>query len=178
MEPAQIASWIVIGMALVISAVTDVVSTQILDAVTYPAMVLGLALRFWQGGPGDWNSGFFSGALGFCLLGGLFALFAWRGKLGWGDVKLAAAVGAALGLELSMAAALFISLVGAVQVVVTLAWQGVLLETLGQMMRRWAERLRLVPAGTAGMSRKIPYGVAISLGTFWAMWWGRATHPW
>ena len=55
MALAQIASWIVIGVALVISAVTDVLSRRILDAVTYPAMGVGLALRYWQGGPGDWS---------------------------------------------------------------------------------------------------------------------------
>jgi prepilin peptidase CpaA len=94
------------------------------------------------------------------------------GKMGWGDVKLMAGVGAVLGFPAVLAAAAFISLAGALQAVVTLLWHGAAWETLAAMGRRWAVRARLMQEGAASEPRRhIPYGVAIALGTFWAMWW-------
>lgn len=45
MTPSHIALWIVLGMALVISVVTDVLRRRILDVVTYPLMVVALGVR-------------------------------------------------------------------------------------------------------------------------------------
>jgi prepilin peptidase CpaA len=83
-----------------------------------------------------------------------------------------AGVGAVLGFPAVLAAAAFISLVGALQAVVTLLWHGAVWETLAEVVRRWAVKARLINEGAAsGPRRHIPYGVAIALGTFWAMWW-------
>lgn len=174
MTPAQLGLWSLLGVALVISLVTDVLSHRIPDVVTYPTLVAGLGLRFFAWGPGSFSEGLLEGALGAAMMFAVFGVLAWRGqRMGWGDVKLAAAVGACLGLRLGVAALVFISLVGALQAVVTLLWQGALLETLSGALRRFAERLKLAPAAAAGETRRIPYGVAIALGTFWAMWWDR-----
>jgi prepilin peptidase CpaA len=95
-----------------------------------------------------------------------------RGRMGWGDVKLMGGVGAVLGFPAVMAAAAFISLVGALQAVVTLLWHGAVWDTLAAVMRRWAARVRLASADAQpAAQRHIPYGVAIALGTFWALWW-------
>jgi Flp pilus assembly protein protease CpaA len=42
MSPVQSALWTVLGVALVISVVTDVLRRRILDIVTYPLMAIAL----------------------------------------------------------------------------------------------------------------------------------------
>ena len=63
------------------------------------------------------------------------------------------------------------SLCGALQALVTLLWHRALLDTLSGAFQRLLGRLCLVQAPEAGPARRIPYGVAIALGSFWAMWW-------
>lgn len=172
MTPSHIALWIVLGVALVISVVTDVLRRQILDVVTYPLVGVALGVRLLSEGLGDWETGLVSGGVSAVGLGLVLVPAALRGRMGWGDVKLMAGVGAVLGFPAVMAAAAFISLVGALQAVVTLLWHGAVWETLGHLVRRWAVRVRwLQESATDAPRRHIPYGVAIALGTFWAMWW-------
>ncbi|MBX5483154.1 MAG: prepilin peptidase, partial [Myxococcaceae bacterium] len=103
------------------------------------------------------------------------AVLAWRGKMGWGDVKLMGAAGVVFGYPLALTALIFTSLAGALQAVVTLLWQGRFWETLSNWGRRWAVRARLLPKETKlGPARHIPYGVAIAVGCVWAMWWDRS----
>ena len=91
-----------------------------------------------------------SGAIGLSGALAWFGAFAWFKKgLGWGDVKLAGATGAALGWPLTMTAVACISLVGALQAVVSVMW------------RDTAEKKR----------EGLPYAVAIALGAAWAIWW-------
>ncbi len=158
MPPIQIALWTILGVALLISVVTDVRGGRILDVVTYPAIAAGLGVRLGFEGLGDSERGLISGVI--AALGALafFALLAWRKKMGWGDVKLMGAVGAALGFPLTVAALLFISLAGAGQAAVTLIWRGV----------------RPSKQQGSAAARHIPYGVAIALGCAWAMWWEAA----
>jgi prepilin peptidase CpaA len=172
MTPFHIALWTVLGVALVISVATDVLRRQILDVVTYPLMAVALGVRLWAEGVGDLETGLVSGVVSGAGLALLLVPGALRGRMGWGDVKLMAGVGAVLGFPAVLAAAAFISLVGAAQALVTLLWEGAVWETLGDVLRRWAVRVRLMHEGAAGgQQRHIPYGVAIALGTFWAMWW-------
>lgn len=166
--------WLVLAVALVISVVTDLMSRRILDLVTFPTMAIAVGLRAWFEGVGDTDKGALSGLLGAAGAGALFALLAWRGRgFGWGDVKLMVAVGACLGYPLVVAALVFISLVGFAQALVTLIWQGAVWETLFAAGQRVGRLLRIKPsAGVVPASpRTIPYGVAIALGSFWAMWW-------
>jgi len=170
--PLKLLLWAVLGVALLISVVTDLASRRILDWVTYPAIALCLLLRAWEQGLGDLEHGAVSGLVGLAGAGGLFALLAaWRKSFGWGDVKLMAAVGAALGYPLVLAALAFISLTGALQAMVTLIWQGAVWDTIRRAMEGIGRRLKLTKAGETGPSRHIPYGVAIALGSVWAMWW-------
>ncbi len=172
MTSTHIALWTALGVALVISVATDVLRRQILDVVTYPLVTMALGVRLWAEGVGDLESGLVSGVVSGVGLALMLVPAAVRGKMGWGDVKLMAGVGAVLGFPAVMAAAAFISLVGALQAVVTLLWHGAVWETLAEWVRRWAVKARLIHEGAAsGPRRHIPYGVAIALGTFWAMWW-------
>lgn len=171
MTPEHIALTSVVGVALLASVATDLLFRRILDAVTYPALALGLGIRFFAEGLGDVEHGLLSGLLGAGLAAGMLAFLAWRGRMGWGDVKLMAVVGAVFGYPLALAALVFTSLVGALQAVVTLIWQGAVWDTLLGVGRRLAERLRLLPGAVHEARRHIPYGVAIALGSLWAMWW-------
>ena len=168
--------WLLLTIALVISVVTDIVSRRILDLVTLPASVIALGLRAWRQGLGDLDQGVISGLV---ALGGgvaLFGVLALRGGgFGWGDVKLVGAVGAVFGYPLIMGALLFISLAGALQAIVTLIWQGAVWDTLRAVGLKWGKRLKLSKQAVEAPARHIPYGVAIALGSFWAMWWDQSS---
>jgi prepilin peptidase CpaA len=176
MTPAQLSLWTILGVALVISVVTDVLRRQIPDVVTYPLLAVALGLRLATEGLGGLDRGLVSGVMAGTGLALLLVPGALRGRMGWGDVKLMAGVGAVLGFPVVLAAAAFISLVGALQALVTLLWHGAVWDTLAAVARRWAVRARLLREDVAPEpGRHIPYGVAIALGTFWAMWWQQQT---
>ncbi len=177
MAHIELAVWGVLAGVLAVSLVTDLLWRRILDAVTYPALLLCLGLRTWGGGVGDAESGLVSGLIAAALGFVLFAVVAWRGRMGWGDAKLMAVVGAALGYPAVLAALVFVSLVGALQAVVTLLWHGQVWDTIATVGRRWAVKTRLLPKETnAAQTRHIPYGVAIAVGTAWAMWWEHSSR--
>jgi prepilin peptidase CpaA len=137
-------------------------------------MAVALVVRFAVEGVGGAEAGLVSGLLGALLGLFPFALFAWRGAVGWGDAKLMTAVGAVFGYPLVMAALVFVTLVGALQAVVALIWHGEFWDTLSRSARRWAAKVGRKPAPEVPPARRIPYGIAIALGSFWAMWWERS----
>lgn len=141
----QTALWSVFGVALVTSVVTDVRWRRIPDWVTWPLLGTGLLLRGWMEGVGGVGTGLMSGLIGAGLAVLPFGLLALRGGMGWGDVKLMAGVGAVLGFPLVVAGMLFIAFAGALQAVAAILWRG--------------------------RGGYIPYGVAIALGSFGALWW-------
>lgn len=168
--PVKLALFTLLSLALIVSVVTDLRNRRIYDAVTLPTALAVLVVRAWFGGIGSVDDGLVSGlvgAVGAAILFGGFALFS-KG-LGWGDVKLAVAVGAAFGYPLVLGGLMFITLAGAAQAVISLLWQGAVSDTL----KTWAARFRKDPRGE-GSKRQIPYSVAIALGSFWAMWWDRS----
>ena len=167
--------WLLLTVALVISVVTDILSRRILDLVTIPVAALAIGLRAWRQGLGDVDQGAISGLVASGGAVVLFGVLALRGVFGWGDVKLVGAVGAVFGYPLIMGALLFISLAGALQAIVTLIWQGAVWDTLRAVGNRWGRRLKLSKQGVEAPARHIPYGVAIALGSFWAMWWDRSS---
>lgn len=160
-----------LSAALVISAATDLLQRRILDVVTLPTAAIALAVRGYREGLGDLERGVISGAVSALGAAAIFVLFAWKGRFGWGDVKLMAAVGAAFGYPTVMAALIFISLAGAAQAVVTLLWRGEGMAVVRGAAERWGRFLKRAPAAQVQPLRGIPYGVAIALGSFWAMWW-------
>lgn len=167
-------TWSLLTPVLLVSAVWDLRSRRIPDVVTLPAIALLLAVRGGLEGVGGVESGLVSGLIGAAGAGGFFALWARGGRMGWGDVKLMTAVGAAFGFPAVQGAALFVALVGALQALVLLLWQGAVWQTLERVMRP-AGAARPEGAGSGGEAgRTIPFGVAIALGSFWTMWWDRA----
>ena len=147
---AQIAL-VTLAIALAVSVVTDLRSRLILNAVTYPALLIVAACFLWLGGlPLLAES-----ALGLVICAGPFALMMWRGWMGAGDVKLMALAGAvsgaAAGWPFSLTILLYVAVAGGVQ---SVAW--------------------MVAAKTRGEGRPkyVPYGVSIATGTLAAFLWG------
>jgi prepilin peptidase CpaA len=169
------ALWSLLAVALLISIVTDIATRRIPDWVTFSTAIVALGYRLVSAGVGDLESGFLSGLVACTGAAGFFGVIAWRSKganMGWGDVKLFAAVGAVLGYPLVMSAVLFITLIGALLALVTLMWKGSVWVTLRRGLLNMGGRLKLTKRETTSEEpHYIPYGVAIALGSFWAMWW-------
>jgi len=152
---------VLLAAGLGISLVTDLRSRLILDVVTWPMLGLSLAVR---GALVGWDGpmGLCSGLLGAAVGLAVFLIPAWRGGIGFGDVKLAGAVGAALGFERIWAALFWIAIAGGVFAFAVMAWQGSIRPTL----RSTASMLLRIRAPAAAPERVfLPYGVAIVAGT-------------
>lgn len=171
----RVALWSLLGVALLISVVTDLVSRRIPDVVTYPTAVIALGYRFFREGVGDLEHGLVSGLVAGLGAAALLSLWAFRKRVGWGDVKLLLAAGCAFGYPLIMAALVFVSLAGALQAMVTLIWKGTVWTTISGALRRAGQKIRVVKGEPTLKAEPhyIPYGVAIALGCLWTMWWDR-----
>jgi len=150
-----------------LAAVSDIRTKRIPDYLTLTALALGLLLSVSGGGYS------FAGAvMAVVLLGGLFTLFAAAGGLGWGDVKLAAAVGALLGWPLGawsivLYVLFFTTVIGGVLGLVIAVRRGRLGTTLKaafRLPRRSSGDSEPQPSGVY-----LPYAVAIGLGCCWAV---------
>ncbi|HCF56921.1 MAG TPA: prepilin peptidase [Myxococcales bacterium] len=178
MSTLQIALYAIIALALAISVVTDLRTRTIKNVVTLPTVLLALMLRTAFEGWGTFGGdGLASGLLGMAVGGLFFYLFARLGGMGMGDVKLVAAVGAAVGFPVILACLMCIGLAGGVQALVVLLWQGKLLKTFSGMGRWVLQKARVARREEDTLQRvKIPYGVAIAFGTVWGVWW-YLSHP-
>lgn len=182
MPPVQIALYVVLGVALAISVVTDVRSRLIYNVVTFPAIALALLLRLGFVGLradsfAEAQLGLLPGLVGLAV--GWFAFYVMYllGGMGGGDVKLMGAVGAALGFPVVLYALMFTALVGGLQAILVLLWDGSLTATLVNAGKRMAQALRVRRReGEPPAPKYVPYGVAIALGSVWAVWWD-LTHP-
>ena len=156
---------VLLAAGLGISLVTDLRSRLILDVVTWPMLGLSLAVR---GALVGWDGplGLASGLLGAAVGLAAFLIPAWRGGIGFGDVKLAGAVGAVLGFERIWAALFWIAIAGGVFAFAVMAWQGSIRRTLRSAASMLLRPLRIPVPATAAHDRVfLPYGVAIVAGT-------------
>lgn len=176
MPPVQIALYVVLGIALAISAVTDVRVQLIYNVVTVPALVICLALRGLLAGFRGEN-GLLLGLVGFGIAGLIFLVMYWLGGMGGGDLKLMAVVGAALGFPTALYAVVFTALVGGLQAILMLLWEGSFVETFANIGKKLGHALRIKRIdGDPPPPKYIPYGVAIAIGSIWAVAWD-LTHP-
>jgi len=129
------------------AACWDLRFNRIPNWLTCPALLLGLALNASHG----WL-GLRSALLGMLAGGGIF-LAVWLAKgMGGGDVKLMAALGALAGWPHIRDILFFTGLAGGVMAVFVLAFQR---QPAGAQPVRWRDR-------------RMPYGVAIAVGTILA----------
>jgi prepilin peptidase CpaA len=154
---------------LIISAYTDITAGKVYNWCTFPALSLGLILNYLYGGlPGLWSS-----FLGMACATGLFAVFCYYRVMGVGDLKLLAAVGALKGLQFILLAIFYTSLVGAILAILYLVWRGRLFEGVARSLQmgmtfKRKEMTEEQLQKTSAARERIPYGVAISIGTMWA----------
>lgn len=136
---------------LVIITVSDVAYMLIPNKIVYPAFFIFIGLR-WMSPLEPWWYAFIGSAIGFGLL--FFIAIVSKGGIGGGDIKLYAVLGLVLGIWntlLSLFLASFIAIIYGVVI----------------LMKR--KRKRRVP---------IPFGPAISLGSWLAYLYGDAIIQW
>ena len=150
-------------------AVTDLWKGKIYNAVTYPAMALGVVLSIWQHGV----SGIFIALGGFAVgFFPAFVLFA-LGGMGGGDVKLLGAIGAIAGAVAATETLILAFLVGGLFALGKLAWHGRLFATLARTLRSIFGALwpGLGPGKAPEEARlEVRFGVAICVALVATLW--------
>jgi prepilin peptidase CpaA len=163
----------IIGISLAISLVTDVWRQLIYNWVTFPTIAIALIVRVVREGWGPVTGwGLASGLVGFAVGFGFFLLpYLFGGGVKEGDVKLAGAVGAAVGFPAVIACLVCTALVGGLEGIVFLIWKGKFFRTIGKVMRLAGHKVALVKERPTLEGDLIPYGVAIALGSVWGTLW-------
>jgi prepilin peptidase CpaA len=161
--------WVAAPVIVLVAVATraDVRTRTIPNRLTFPALLLGLALHAALGGAG----GFKSALVGMAVAGGILLpgwLFRWMGA---GDVKLMAAVGAWMAWPQALIAVLA-SLVmgGAISLIVAMR-RGVLRQALYGAATIGASVMARnpgLPQVTTGV--RFPFAVAILAGSTIALW--------
>ena len=156
-------------LVLAISLYTDFKYRKIYNAVTLPALLLGLVINFWNSG----LSGLLFFGQGLLLGAALLFLPFILGGLGAGDVKLLAVVGACKGPQFVFTAFILTALLGGLMALVILAYNRKLVPTL---LRLGSGVKILISSGftvwnfghlaeQSGSSVSFPYGLAIVVGS-------------
>lgn len=106
---------------------------------------------------------------------GLFIILYMCGWMGAGDVKLFAAVGSFLGPAQTISAAIVIALVGGVLAILVLGfhkgWRKTGLWLWSYIQTMFLTRSAQSLTFDQGTAPKVPYAVAIGLGTIGSYWW-------
>jgi len=168
-------SVIVLVAVLVVAAASDLTRGKVFNWLTYPAIVVGLALGAAQGAADEdadvWE-GLLDHVLGFGFGFGILFIPYLLGGMGGGDVKLMGVVGAFLGWEGQGAlhAAVYAFLVAAAIGVILMIWRG---QTREVLRRLWLA-IRILPLPKAGLkdavpadTLRVPFGFAVCVGTLW-----------
>ena len=140
------------GCLFLVIAIIDLEHGLILDRLVYPALAPSLVLAAFVYPKVDLLSALIGGGIGFGFF--LVLVIAFRGSMGWGDVKMAALVGVVTGFPLVITA-IFIA-------VVTGGLVGVILLLV---------RLK-------GRKETIPFGPFLSFGVVLALLWGQPLLDW
>ena len=173
MPPLAVAWAYVLLAAMVVAAVVaDLRSGKIPNAITLPAVALGLVGHTLFGGLGGGGQMGLSDAAAGLAVGFLPMLAAaLAGGVGMGDAKLMAAVGALGGWRFALAT-MFYGLVAALVLAVFVMIRRRLVQrTLGRVWRFLVLALapRSGPVPTTADSPKVPLGLAFGLGAAAAM---------
>ncbi len=161
----QIALSATVIASSVIGAVCDARSRRIPNLLTFPVMLIGLALHF----AGGWKEGLASlAALAICGL--VFLMFYLAGGMGAGDVKLIAAEGCLVGLSNVLPLLALTAIVGGVLAMGYAALQGKVKQTcmnvLALVSHHAREGLQAHPELHVlnAATLRLPYALAIGAG--------------
>src|SRR5215510_12580191 len=158
---------IIVVLLTAVCVYTDLRHGKIYNKLTYPAVVLGIALSFLQSNPDPYQSA--AGLTGALLLYGLLRKLS---GMGAGDVKLMAAVGAIKGLQFVIFSSLYIFGFGCLAGLVVLAWKGRLIPGFKWVALTVASVLvprRERPVLNAEMTT-MPFAPAIFLGVVYVVY--------
>lgn len=155
---------LILIFVLLICVITDIKSRKILNVITLPTIIIGLAYHLYSNG---FDGFFFSGKgtlVGFALLLIPFMM----GGIGAGDVKLLAGIGALKGALFVFYTFMYAAVIGGLIALVIMLRQK---ELIG-FFKRLFYSLFLIKANQGSLhlskteiSPTIPYGVPIAIGT-------------
>jgi len=157
---------VVLVVALVAAAIRDVRTGTIPNAITYPAILLGLIGQTAFGGPEGLAVAAGGLAAGFVPMGILWLL----GGIGGGDAKLMAAVGALSNWRFALASLAMAFVIAALMAIVVMIRNRIIRLTLQRIgLTLWLSVLgeraeNVVPSGAT-----VPFGAALGLAV--AMAW-------
>lgn len=114
-----------------IASLYDLRTRRIPNKLTLWAIVCGLILHLWKGGPAELGYSALAGLIG----GGIFLLFFMAGGMGGGDVKLMAAVGCLAGTGKIKDVLISTVLIGAVMGIALALYRGRLRQILGNVVK-------------------------------------------
>lgn len=118
--------WIAAILTTAIAAFTDARTERIPNWLTYPSLVLALAVRFALGS----FPAVAVGLIGLLIAGGILLMLFLLGQGGGGDVKLFAALGAWLGASPACEVLFYSVTCACLYALVRLAWSGDVTRTL------------------------------------------------
>ena len=157
-----------LAILLVGAGVTDALRGKIYNALTYPAVALGLIEHTLFGGlpGGAGHLGLAGSAMGLAV-GFLPMFLLWMaGGVGDGDAKLMAGVGALGGWRFALATMFYGLIAAFVMAIVVMIRHRVVKRTLARLWRFvWLSlAMRKSPLPTTADSPKVPLGLAFSIG--------------
>lgn len=152
-------------LMVVIAAATDIGSRRIPNVLVAGGLAIALVLQALLPVAGSWQTWLYGALTGLFLFLPLYVLHG----MGAGDVKLMAAVGSFAGPAMALKIALVTFIIGGI-------WSLIVIVSKGKVRETWRNvRAMLLPVlmradGVAARSPatsvgRLPYGVAIALGT-------------
>ena len=156
---------IILILLALTSFLTDIAKKKIYNIQTYTSMALGLILGYAAGGGHGILMSFAGLLTGLALL---FIIFL-AGGIGAGDVKLLGAIGALKGTVFVLWTMFYTGLIGGMMAFALLIWKGKLLATFKNLFALLRHPVKAHADQKKEERIFLPYGVAISLGSVWAL---------
>ncbi len=164
MITTNLIAFIVLSVVLLIAAITDCLYGKVYNKLTYPAILLGLALWTTAGLLGG-DRGLSASLIGLAC--GLipFAIIARLGGLGGGDVKLMAAVGAmGASWQVVLSTAFYAMIVAMVMAVVIMFHRGIVRQTLRRILGAALSAAARSKTDLNNTQHTVPFGAAVAVG--------------